>query len=576
MNSTDSTPAPAAGGRQVGQLLAARYRLGLFKGGDDIADVWHALDESTELVVTLEILRDRENEPARQRFLAEARRMAAIERPSVMRVASIHSEAAATFIVFEHLIPLPVVLTGLTGVAKDTRPATKLAAERTFEPFPFAPQAPAGIVMSPLASVAGPTRSGATPDVTDQTAVPASAGYETAAPASAAWETAVSGSAAWETAAPAVVDLDAAPLPVPATPPRLPETPPAASTAAAAARSDVSGLAQDLVADVRGAVRDAGLSELVAAARAHIPRGLDTLLLGPLSARVTTVVSRIAAPLHSVRRVASQIAAALSLVGRVASRIAAPLHSVGRVASRTAAPRRSVGRAVPKARPASPRAAEPAKRETAHDGATLPTITAKVGGVLPVALSLATRVGSAARWLLGRLRPLVLVVLAGAVGVLIFVAFQLLPLDDVLASALRALQGSSPAATASPAPLAPAPFELPPLSAYSAAFEAQAPYPKAAPNATVEWVVALRNTGSVGWYRGIDGAQAALALQDGTGVAVQSTPYVAPGQIGWFVVRFRARAELGPYTVPLLPRIDGQGQLPDLGIYAVVTVAKSP
>ena len=89
--------------------------------------MWHALDDSTQTVVTLEILRDRSNDAARQRFLAEARRMAAIERPSVMRVASIVDGGTDTFIVFEHLIPLPVVLTGLTAVARDVRPATKAA-----------------------------------------------------------------------------------------------------------------------------------------------------------------------------------------------------------------------------------------------------------------------------------------------------------------------------------------------------------------------------------------------------------------------------------------------------------------
>jgi hypothetical protein len=137
--------------------------------------------------------------------------------------------------------------------------------------------------------------------------------------------------------------------------------------------------------------------------------------------------------------------------------------------------------------------------------------------------------------------------------------------------------GPAPSATvAPPALLVPAPFELPPLSAYGATFESQGPYPTTTPNGTVEWVVALRNTGSAGWYRGIEGAQAALALPDGAGVAVQSTDYVAPGQVGWFVVHFKARAELGTYTVQLLPRIDGRGPLPELGIFTVVTVAKNP
>ena len=149
------------------------------------------------------------------------------------------------------------------------------------------------------------------------------------------------------------------------------------------------------------------------------------------------------------------------------------------------------------------------------------------------------------------------------------------PLDDAIANALR--PGAAPSATAAPtAVLAPAPFQVPPLGAYGAAFEAQGPYPTTAPNGMVEWVVALRNTGSAGWHRGVEGAQAALALADGAGVAVQSTPYVAPGQVGWFVVHFRARAEPGTYNVPLLPRIDGRGPLQDLGIYAIVTVAKNP
>jgi len=124
--------------------------------------------------------------------------------------------------------------------------------------------------------------------------------------------------------------------------------------------------------------------------------------------------------------------------------------------------------------------------------------------------------------------------------------------------------------------LARASFEVPPLSAYGAAFESEAPFPTATPNGTVEWVVALRNTGPVGWYRGIDGAQASLALADGSSAGVQSTAYVGPGQVGWFVVHFRASSEPGTHKVFLFPRIDGRGQLPDLGIYAAVKVSTNP
>ena len=166
-------------------------------------------------------------------------------------------------------------------------------------------------------------------------------------------------------------------------------------------------------------------------------------------------------------------------------------------------------------------------------------------------------------------------ILAVPIGLVLLGVFLASPLDDAIIDVLRASPAPSATGAAGPA-LALAPFTVPPLSAYGATFESQGPYPTTTPNGTVEWVVALRNTGSAGWYRGIDGAQAALALPNGAGAAVQTTEYVAPGQVGWFIVKFRARAELGTYTVQLQPRIDGRGALPDLGIYTVVTVAKNP
>ncbi|HEY7625135.1 MAG TPA: hypothetical protein VIA63_08940 [Candidatus Limnocylindria bacterium] len=123
-------------------------------------------------------------------------------------------------------------------------------------------------------------------------------------------------------------------------------------------------------------------------------------------------------------------------------------------------------------------------------------------------------------------------------------------------------------------PLARAPFDVPPLEAYGATFELEAAYPTAMPGATVEWVVALRNTGSAGWYRGIDGAQASLIFADGSTAGVQTTDYVGPGQVGWFVVQFRAPEEVGASRIPLYPRIDGRGALADLGLYVDLTVAQ--
>lgn len=146
-----------------------------------------------------------------------------------------------------------------------------------------------------------------------------------------------------------------------------------------------------------------------------------------------------------------------------------------------------------------------------------------------------------------------------------------LPAIQIPAFEMPTIQLPSAGSAAAPK-LVPAQFELPPLDAYRASFQTQASYPTVAPNSTVEWVVALRNTGSVGWYRGVAGAQAALALTDGTPVAVQTTEYVAPGQVGWFIARFRAPAGPGTHAVALYPRIDGRGELPDLGIFALVTV----
>ena len=483
MNSTEATATPAVGGRQVGQLLAGRYRLAVSKGGDDVADVWHALDESTQTVVTLEILRDRGNDAARQRFLAEARRMAAIERPSVMRVASILDEGSYTLIVFEHLIPLPVVLTGLTAVARDVRPATKAAEdkENTVVLTPPAPQAQAPVAPSPLGAVAGPTRAAAHDDVTA------------------------------EESAPTVVGLDDVREP------------------SVSARTDVSRvvpLVTRLISDARGFIRDvmhdvqmdtliADARTYISGARARISQRLDTTAVTSLVARATAVATQVTA-----------------------------------------------------------RAAAPSKADAPRAGASLPKVTLPTVALPKIALPKIPTFGPGAMTLLARARGNRVVVGGAALAVVALVVI-VSPLDDVIRGALRG--GPAPSATVAPrAALVPAPFVVPPLSAYGATFESQGPYPTTTPNGTVEWVVALRNTGSAGWHRGIEGAQAALMTPDGAGVAVQSTDYVAPGQVGWFIVHFKARAELGTYTVHLLPRIDGRGLMPELGIFTVVTVAKNP
>jgi hypothetical protein len=521
VNSTETTPAPADGGRQVGQVLAGRYRLAMFKGGDDLADVWHALDDSTEKVVTLEILRDRSNEPARQRFLAEARRMAAIERPSVMRVASIHDGATDTFIVFEHLIPLPVVLTELSAIARDVKPATKAADDKTVV----------------LGAMAGPTRP---PVVPEPAAAPE---------ATATLEAAIAAIDALDEEAPTTVA------------PAQPQMPAASPTTVGQV---VSGALTTARSDVSAAVAEV---------RALLPQGIDTSpvteRLGRLSMRLRQLTNRVsearaaltrgagrassirvAAPARAahVKREGPDAGGAVQAVTSLGSRVASSAAPLMARAASSAAP--LLGRAASSAGPLVAGAVSNAGPLIARAASSIPSLIASVSRVHPV-------------------------ILAVPVGLVLLGVFLMSPLDDAIIDVLRT--GPAPSETGVQRPvLAPAPFTVPPLSAYGAAFESQGPYPTTTPNGTVEWVVALRNTGSAGWYRGIEGAQAALALPNGAGVAVQTTEYVAPGQVGWFVVKFRARAELGTYTVQLLPRIDGRGPLQDLGIFTVVTVAKNP
>jgi len=537
VNSIETTPAPAVGGRQVGQVLAGRFRLAMFKGGDDLSDVWHALDDSTEKVVTLEILRDRSNEAARQRFLAEARRMAAIERPSVMRVASIHDGATDTFIVFEHLIPLPVVLTELSAIAKDVKPATKAADEKTVV----------------LAAMAGPTR----PPMASEPVAKPEPPAATVAP-QAALVSDIEMTEALDQEAPMIVELAR---------PQMPAAP--ASTVGQV----VSGALTTAKSD---------MSAAVAEVRALLPQGIDTSPVKAFVARVSTIA----------RRLTRVVSSALPSSGR-AARSSTPVSTPARVAVvKSDAPKTAgaaqalnslrtrvvssagplVARAASSARPLLGRAASstgPLVARAASNARPLVSRAASSAG--PLIARAASNAGPlAAR--VARVNPIVLAV---PIGLLLLGVFVLSPLDDAIVDVLRPAPAPSATGPARPA-LAPAPFTVPPLSAYGAAFESQGPYPTTTPNGTVEWVVALRNTGTAGWYRGIEGAQAALALPNGAGVAVQTTEYVAPGQVGWFVVKFRARAEVGTYNVQLQPRIDGRGPLPDLGIYTVVTVAKNP
>ena len=500
MESTQTQVPTVANGRQERQLIAGRYRLASFHRGDETTEVWRALDESTTQVVSLEFLRD--TDPAgKERFLAGARRLASVVQPSVMRVAAIHDDHDGTFIVFEHLVHIPVPMEWLKPAVEAPAPPLNTAAPTAIEPPPVAP---------PLVAL---------PPV-----------------------------------APEAAELVVAP--------------------------------SDPTATASG---DRGLSLLLFALRSRELSLIDQALLQESANEFLEVVL---AEIRAVRLDPDLVPDFRSFVGSLLTsgpRRAA--SAVGRIA--TIRPRFRMGTpgvSQPK-EPKLPKQPKQPKQPKAVAGPRLKETPVAAAKPLKAPKLEAPRAPRAARgpglrirW--GRVlaRGLILGVLAAVlvslppaiVGNLGGVATNVANVAGNIAGQVSSTISEKLASVQSTPGLQRASFELPPLSAYGAAFESQAPYPHASPNGTVEWVVALRNTGSVGWYRGIDGAQASLALADGTTAGVQTTDFVGPGQVGWFVVHFPAPSQAGTSRVQLLPRIDGRGSLPDLGIYATVTVSPNP
>jgi hypothetical protein len=478
-----STRALLAEGHQERQLVAGRYRLVSFHRGDGTSEVWRALDETTNLAVTLEFLRDRDPQ-SRERFLAGARRLASAPQPAVMRVAAIHDDAEATFIVFEHLVAVPMPIDWVVP---------------TLEATP-------GIAAPVIAA----------PAIADSQTVEPTNSY-----------------------APATAE----PAPLEATP----------------------------VSDERPT--DRGLSLLLYAIRTRELSLIDTPLLTDAAFELLAITQ---SELKAVRfdptvltdlrdavvQAPSFVVSAIAFVPRRLLTLRPRMHrSAPNVAKPPKAPRMKAV-AAPKAvaMPKPPKAAKLPKLPKPAKEAKAPRVSRGLG----------LRI----RW--GRVltRGLSLGVLA---AILVAAPAELIANVGTYANDLSVAIRERLATIVPPSSgLQRASFDLPPLSAYGAAFDRQAPNPKAHPGETVEWVVALRNTGSVGWYRGIDGAQASLALADGTSAGVQTTDYVGPGQVGWFVVHFPAPAQPGVSKIKLVPRIDGRGPLPDLGIYATVTVSPNP
>jgi peptidoglycan/xylan/chitin deacetylase (PgdA/CDA1 family) len=126
-----------------------------------------------------------------------------------------------------------------------------------------------------------------------------------------------------------------------------------------------------------------------------------------------------------------------------------------------------------------------------------------------------------------------------------------------------------------------------------AALYARSGFPTLCPGSTTTVTIAFENTGSLGWYGNAalgtwgpePGQDRASALGgDGTSgspttswsrsnrPAIQSTPYVGPGQVMWFQFGVQAPSTPGTYKLGLRPLLEGQQWLEDPGLTFYVLV----
>src|SRR5439155_100710 len=123
---------------------------------------------------------------------------------------------------------------------------------------------------------------------------------------------------------------------------------------------------------------------------------------------------------------------------------------------------------------------------------------------------------------------------------------------------------------------------LSPDSGYHASWSAQSPDPVVAAGERTTLVVALTNTGSRGWYRGVADQQANLGTSEpqdaerpdlaadwlsANRLTSTTTDYVGPGEVGWFEFTLRAPTTAGDYRLGLRGVVDGAAWLVDEGIF---------
>jgi uncharacterized protein YkwD len=133
----------------------------------------------------------------------------------------------------------------------------------------------------------------------------------------------------------------------------------------------------------------------------------------------------------------------------------------------------------------------------------------------------------------------------------------------------------------------PAQVALPPDSGYHASWNAQSADPTVDTGETATLVVALKNTGTRGWYRDTTAQQVTLGTNDpqdaehpelaanwlsANRLSSTTTAYVGPGEVGWFEFTVRAPAVAGEYRLALRGVIDGISWLEDDGIFFTIRV----
>jgi len=156
---------------------------------------------------------------------------------------------------------------------------------------------------------------------------------------------------------------------------------------------------------------------------------------------------------------------------------------------------------------------------------------------------------------------------------------------DRAAPAARATTVTAPQSR--PQVVIPAQVALPPDSGYHAQWSAQSPDPTLEPGDRATLVVALQNTGSRGWYRGVAGQEVNLGTNDPQDaehpeladgwvsedrLASTTTAYVGPGEVGWFEFTVRAPSTVGEYRLALRGVVDGVDWLEDDGIFLTIHV----